>query len=433
MFANVSPEGAAPGSVAASPSRENPNYWYNWKRDAALTMSEIVALYRTAPDAKRKKAYLKTLLDYAAYARGVQGAGGLTGIGEPKSNMDGTPFNGPWGRPQDDGPAEEASTLISFAAAILAEGRRDVALQLYGDFTAGIKGDLEYVSHHWQQTSFDVWEEVKAHHFDTGMAQRAALLDGAGLARKLGDPGAADWYESQARLIEAKLVDHWDQRTNTIRAELGRSGGLDYKSSGLDTAVILAAIRPRTPGQGDLFSVVDKRVLATAQALKEAFRAGYALNRRADAPGVAIGRYPEDKYFGGNPWVLGTDAFAQLYFMAACEYLRRGTIVVEAEDLAFFRDLLSDADRGRLKAGMTLTPPDDLFGKVVAGLKEGGDAYLRVVRAHANPDGSLSEQIDRDSGYMTSARDLTWNYASVLTALDARDALDRALQLQKGI
>ena len=46
----------------------------------------------------------------------------------------------------------------------------------------GIKGDLEYVSHHWQQTSFDVWEEVKAHHFDTETAQREALLEGAWLA-----------------------------------------------------------------------------------------------------------------------------------------------------------------------------------------------------------------------------------------------------------
>jgi hypothetical protein len=31
--------------------------------------------------------------------------------------------------------------------------------------------------------------------------------------------------------------------------------------------------------------------------------------------------------------------------------------------------------------------------------------------------------MDRDSGYMTSARDLTWNYASLLSALEARDAL----------
>ena len=42
------------------------------------------------------------------------------------------------------------------------------------------------------------------------------------------------------------------------------------------------------------------------------------------------------------------------------------------------------------------------------------------VQLHANPDGSLSEQIDRHSGYMSSARDLTWNYAALLTAAWAR-------------
>ena len=47
------------------------------------------------------------------------------------------------------------------------------------------------------------------------------------------------------------------------------------------------------------------------------------------------------------------------------------------------------------------------------------DAYVQRVAIHAYPDGSLSEQIDRNSGYMVSASDLTWNYASVLTTAAA--------------
>ncbi|MGH2928257.1 MAG: glycoside hydrolase family 15 protein, partial [Solirubrobacteraceae bacterium] len=156
--------------------------------------------------------------------------------------------------------------------------------------------------------------------------------------------------------------------------------------------------------------------------LKAEFKAQYAINQRPGEPGVAIGRYPEDSYFGGNPCALLTAAFAQLDYMAGSEYLRQGTIPVEAEDLAFFRDLLPDqADKDALRAGLTLNAGDPLFDKVIAGLKTSGDSFMAEVRAHANPDGSLSEQIDKNSGVMTSAKDLTWNYASILSALQARD------------
>ena len=50
-----------------------------------------------------------------------------------------------------------------------------------------------------------------------------------------------------------------------------------------------------------------------------------------------------------------------------------------------------------------------------------GDLYLARVKYHPNPDGSLSEQMDRDTGFMTSARDLTWNYAAFLTAIRSRE------------
>ena len=430
MLANVSPPGAAPGSVAASPSHADPDYWYNWRRDAALTMQEVVALYEKSADPARKAAYLKILTDYASFVKKEQAAAtsAPAGLGEPKYNMDGTPYTGPWGRPQDDGPAEEASTLIEMARAFLQAGRKDLAAGLYGDFKTGIKADLEYVSHNWGETSFDVWEEVKAHHLDTQVAQRNALREGAWLARRLGDSGAADWYDEQAAALEQSLGRFWDPQKGYLVSSRDRDGGLDYKSSGLDAAVILAAIHRRPvdgealpAGEDAAYSATDPRVLATAEALKERFRSEYGINGRG--PGVAIGRYPEDKYFGGNPWFLLTAAFAQLDYMAAKDFRGRGAIPVKDADLAFFRGILGAAG-GALKAGATLRAGDPLFDAVLRGLKADGDAELACVRAHAGPDGSLSEQMDRDSGYMTSARDLTWNYASILSALAARDALN---------
>ena len=432
MEDNISPPGAAPGAVAASPSHANTDYWYNWRRDAALTMDEVVTLYNQAGDPGQQAVYGKMLDDYAAFVRREQTSQTLTGLGEPKFNMDGTPFNGPWGRPQDDAPAEEASALIHYAAALLQQGQTDKAKALYGNFTTGIKGDLEYVSNHWQETSFDVWEEVKAHHFDTQMAQRTALLEGAWLAEQLGDPGAASWYSEQAQALDSAVRAHWDPQNGYIDSAQDQDAGLNYKSSDLDSAVILGAIHRRsldataeTGAQLQFFSPSDPRVLATAEALKTKFRGEYPVN--ASGPGVAIGRYPEDQYFGGNPWPLLTAAYAQLEYMAALDFLNQGSIQIQNKDLAFFQDILpTPADKAALKAGLTLSPGDAMFGKLIAALAADGDLELDCVRAHAYPDGSLSEQMDKNSGYMTSANDLTWNYAAMLTAIQARDALAAA-------
>ncbi|MDE2512070.1 MAG: glycoside hydrolase family 15 protein [Elusimicrobia bacterium] len=433
MEANISPAGSAPGAVAASPSHKDPDYFFHWRRDAALTMQEVVTLYAQSKDPGEKQAYLRMLTDYADFVKKTQAQSTLTGLGEPKFNMDGSPFNGPWGRPQDDAPAEEASTLIYFASVVLKEGNKDLAKSLYGGFADGAKGDLEYVSHHWGQTSFDVWEEVKAHHFDTETAQRTALLEGAWLADQLGDDGAPGWYRAQAELLKTRMAKHWDPGKGYIVSALDQDAGLGGKDSGLDSAVILAAIHRRPvdgeiipAGDASFFSVTDARVLATAQALKDRFKAEYAVNRRPGEPGVAIGRYPEDSYFGGNPWPLLTAAFAQLDYMAAAEYRRRGEIQIEAADEAFFRALVPGR-ANELNAGTALMGTEPLFAEVMDALRRDGDSYLSEVRAHANPDGSLSEQIEKNSGVMTSAKDLTWNYASILSALQARDALGAGL------
>src|ERR1044071_4446330 len=38
ILANISPADGRPGAVLASPSRQDPDYYYHWVRDAALVM-----------------------------------------------------------------------------------------------------------------------------------------------------------------------------------------------------------------------------------------------------------------------------------------------------------------------------------------------------------------------------------------------------------
>jgi glucoamylase len=98
------------------------------------------------------------LWDYARLSRHLQELPVESGIGEPKFLVDGSPFREGWCRPQNDGPALEASTLIRFAKAYLQKGGslQKVKEQLYdGRYPSSsvIKVNLEFVANKWQETN----------------------------------------------------------------------------------------------------------------------------------------------------------------------------------------------------------------------------------------------------------------------------------------
>jgi glucoamylase len=63
---------------------------------------------------------------------------------------------------------------------------------------------------------------------------------------------------------------------------------------------------------------------------------------------------------------------------------------------------------------------NDVYEEAVRRLKGVGDAFLKVVRTHVDGEGSMSEQFDRENGYMRGATDLTWSYGAFLQAVRAR-------------
>ncbi len=424
LLANISPRDGAAGAVIASPSRQDPDYYFHWVRDAGLVMDPVVTMYSQARGADKQRLG-KILSDYAGFSRQLQQTPTLTGLGEPKFHVDGRAFNGPWGRPQNDGPALRALSLTRWAKQLLRENQRPyVTSKLYkAEIPAKtvIKADLEYVAHHWRERGFDLWEEVSGRHFYTRAMQRAALEEGSDLARALGDGAAAGFYLAQAREIRRAMDDHWDARRGRIVQTLDRDGGAEYKESGLDVATVLAAIHGGW--EDGPFSALDERVLATAGQLEAAFHREYPINRRG-LPATAIGRYPEDRYYGGNPWVLTIAAYAELNYRLATTLAKRPPAALSPRQVDYLRSAIGS--RPELagvfpKSGrMQLARGSAAHGAIVKGLKERGDEFLRRIRVHSHPDGSLDEQIRRDNGYMTSARDLTWSYASFLTAVWSR-------------
>lgn len=416
MLANISPVGAAAGVVVASPSQDNPDYFYHWIRDAALVMDVVVSLYARA-EGDEKHAYRQRLIDFVDLSlRNQHTPNKSGGVGEPKFLATGEAFNGDWGRPQDDGPALRALVFIRWARILMMEGNYNLVFEklFSGKWDSVIKTDLEYVSHHWQDRSYDLWEEVRGKHFFTRMVQRRALLDGADLAAKLGDGGAAFWYREQAGRLDTQILKHWNG--SIFIATLDRDGGIDYKQSNLDSSVILGALHGRRNDGFLPFS--DERLLATAQKIEETFRNLYPINQQGHR-GTAIGRYPEDRYNGysssglGNPWFINTNAMSQYYYELSKELSMRTSFSITPVNRKFFAKFLSGRRVRHIIRGKDV-------GELAKWAKRQGDDYLACTQFHMAEDGSLSEQMNRENGFMQGAHDLTWSYASLLTAIFER-------------
>ncbi len=426
LWRNLNPPGTTPGTVVASLSRANPDYWYHWVRDAAISNEPVLTFYLSSQNPAHKADSYRRLMDLAWLSMFQQSSNAIGGLGEPKFHVDGTPYRGPWGRPQNDSQALRATLFTRFAQGLLNEGK-DAAVRemLYNSSTTSlIKRDLEDTARVWKEKCFDLWEEINGQHFFTLMVQRKALKDGASLARRLGDHGAADYYEQQVREMEGWIKDHWNPEKGYIDATRWRVDGIDHKHSGLDSAVILAAIKA---GDGDhFFGVTDERVLATAHRLRQSFQQIYAINNRGQF-GTLIGRYPEDRYDGygtsgnppGNPWPLLTVTFAELHYKLANEIRNREEFTITGVSLPFFQTIFPGDSR--IHAGKVIRRGDELHAYVQARLRHEGDSYFLRAKYHANGDFSQHEQINRETGFMQGAETLTWNYSAELTALFERE------------
>lgn len=386
----------ANGAIVASPSRQEPNYYFDWIRDSAIAMGLIETWYETT----HAQEYKDRLVHYVSWTQLVQHQQdplpGQDIIGEPKFYINGYPFDGAWGRPQNDGPALRASVLIRFAQELLDQNETEyVRTYLYNNSldprTASvIKTDLEYTAHHWTDENFDLWEEVLGNHFFTAMAQQKALLDGAALAHRLNDENAAAYYEQQAYLINFRLYQHLDQNNHLIQATLPPHTG-PQKTFELDSSVILGIL---LNPQNGILAPNSIYVEKTVNALHKQFNNMFPINNNESGP-ILFGRYPGDTYDGyqtnsiGNPWFILTATMAEYYFTLA--------------------DNLSMYPKQHQLMEQYLNT---------------GDGYLKLIKKYA-PDMNLDEQINLNTGVQQGANSLTWSYVSVLHALELRNKLTR--------
>ncbi|KAI4129332.1 MAG: hypothetical protein LQ338_002277 [Usnochroma carphineum] len=384
--------GVDPGLVIASPSRANPDYFYTWTRDSALTVKMLIDTFIAGNTSLQSviESYIpaQAILQTVANPSGDLSDG--SGLGEPKFEVNSTAFTGSWGRPQRDGPALRATALIAYSRWLLANGEQS---EVTSSIWPIISNDLNYVGQYWNQTTFDLWEEVDGSSFFTTAVQHRALVEGQMLAEQIGEscPGC----ESQAPQVLCFLQSFWNGRyvTSNINAQVSRNGR--------DANSILGSIHTFDPAAAcdDVtFQPCSSRALANHKEVTDSFRPIYGINTGIpEGAAVAVGRYTEDVYMGGNPWYLNTLAAAEQLYDALFQYNRLGSLDVDTTSLPFFQDLDPSIEIG------TYPSSSAVFSNITSAIRTYADGYFSIVEKYTPADGGLAEQFSPYASFLTAA------------------------------
>ena len=388
----------AKGSVLASPSSADPDYFFHWLRDSAAVMDAVRILIHRGDNAVGWTRRFNEFVTFSLGLRNISGPSFLKDragfrdkmdpwflqfvrpdaeiaavegervLGEARYNANGTFEFIRWNRPQHDGPASRALTCMRFWDEALITGDAKIRL---ADL---IRGDLDYAARFGGEACYDIWEEDPAQHYYTTLVQHAALREGARWAEAEGDPHYAAQLQEKARSLSALLEQFWSDAQGFIRSRLPQEGAGSEKER--DFAVILGVLHAGL--KSGPHSVQAAQVRATFQKLEALFAKEYALNQGRTS-GLIFGRYKGDTYVSGGAYYFST--------FGAAEYYYRLAAAVPSE---------------------------------AAGLIANGDAILSRTKEFIPASGDLSEQLDQTTGEQTSAPDLSWSYACFITAWNAR-------------
>ncbi|WP_138466519.1 glycoside hydrolase family 15 protein [Poseidonocella sp. HB161398] len=318
----------APGSVLASTHPGHwdpePDYFHHWIRDAAIVARAMPLAMAVDGD---RQGWLARLRDYIAFSLAISDparrgppanplrAGtradhlqflrpdaelaalhGTAWLEEPRCAADGGPDLERWARPQDDGPALRAQSLMELLEA-LPELEGTAAEEL-------LARDLSHLMAVAGRPAIGPWEEEPARRCSfTLVAQWDALDRGAA---RTGDPAMAARAAELLALI-AGAEDPDGALRESLEAGLGR----------YDIGTVMAIL---DAGRWEGPLALDGRwMTATVAALEAVFAEIYPLNRGRAVP--AMGRWREDVFFDGNPWFPCTLACAELDYRLAARHL----------------------------------------------------------------------------------------------------------------
>ncbi|KAF5388878.1 hypothetical protein D9757_005599 [Collybiopsis confluens] len=476
LLANIGPSGskssgAKSGIVVAAPST-NPDYLYTWTRDSAVVFQVIIDQFTLGIDTSTRGQIDNYVAAQAILQQVSNPSGSFTtgGLGEPKFNLDISAFTGackssplfhffrshthsrgqfmfssplilirfisPYlsfhrhpsravlnavhtlfshsnslGSSHEmsiDGPALRSTALITWSNFLLTQGNTSYVTNTLWPI---INADLNYVSQNWNQSTFDLWEEVNSASFFTTAIQHRSLRQGIKLANSISQTSSVSSWTTQAGNLLCFLQSYW----NTAGYITANTGG---GRSGKDANTVLASIHTFDAAAGCdalTFQPCSDVALSNLLTYVNAFRSVYSINSGlANNVAAATGRYPEDSYFGGNPWYLTTLAVSEQLYDALIVWDQQKSLSVTSISLPFFQLFDSGVTVG------TYASTSATFTTLTNGIKAYADGFVAVVAKFTPKTGSLSEQYSKSDGSQVSAVDLTWSYAATLTAFDAR-------------
>ena len=357
------------GIIIASPSTVPP-YKFHWIRDSALVMRVFIDMYVRTRESK----YFEYIINYIENESKVQDLPTLSGLGEPKINIDCTPFNGEWGRPQNDGPALRGIMMVK----IIHIFKYDYDTLIKKLIRPIIIKDVKYIINNYNKISFDLWEEKKGWHFYTRMVQLKFLKDVINVNKfiKLED----DILSSVQNVIEQlyiSLKDHVCENENGkyIISYFDKDGKITKYE---DSANLLAYCH--IDFDKDIIKTIPlEYVLHTVNNLLSYFSKKYG-----DTENVCIGRYINDKYYDGHAWIICTISLAQVYI----EIYKKKNKQIKRESM----------DRP------VSNPNNDFF--IIA-----NDILEKILTLDC--DFLLPEQFNPINCEHFSAKKLTWNYSEL--------------------
>lgn len=484
-------DGVLEGVVIASPSKKDPNYFYQWARDSAITLNTVVSnLFDDRSSSSQQPEVNVTLagtvLKYLNNSYDLQrlnnpsGQGvpseSLKGVGEPKWHVDNQPFSEPWGRPQNDGPPLRCLTTLHFlkqlqnhqisleAVVSAYESFYNKPLDLIFEnerelFEKILIWDLKFVIENWKENSFDLWEEIQGQHFFTSIVQLTSVKFGILYLKE----HKKEWPDLQS--FVADLEDCFDNIHSFIFMEGGfinpnknfivETPSMLHSRSGLDIAVIIGTLLTHDTqmAKSDTipFDVDDSGILNTLYSMVKSMEIIYPINhQRANLKiGVALGRYPEDVYDGvqtseGNPWFLAT-AYASelLYKLIWKNYQLEDDLVIPLNNwesefwtLIFegFEEYMSENSFGGSIYGesnnyqLVIPYNSPAFNQTMISIFDLGESFLDKIREHVSDDGNMSEQFNKYTGYLQGAENLTWSYGAFWSSCHIRSKVLQLLQ-----
>ena len=388
IFNNISNVDTENGIIVASTSKEDPDYYYHWTRDAALTILLLIRLL----DNKEYNSYYNILRSYIqSYINNeisITKKISFEDYGEPKFYVNREKYDKNWGRPQNDGPAIRSYALVEYAFHLISKNETELLKPIFNYGQNGlIDKDLEFLlNYSVNKTSFDLWEEINGYHYFTTFFQLKALENIEKLIIYFNNKDNRINKIAISKLEYSSILNKfYDKENKIIKSSFNVVNEHCNVREYLDSSVFLAQIYCKE--NPICIYTINTLIKFVKKNIKKYDTDKYNF--------IPIGRYYEDDYYKGNPWFLTTICVAQ-YIKNCIKYL-------DNIDISFNSKLIELLDLLKCYNFNDIETSIDHYCHEI-------DNF--VINFYYN-NKQLPEQFDINNNPI-SASHLTWSYASFL-------------------